>query len=258
MRIQRLPSPLFCGAKINDPRFGINYSVEVNGQEIIKFCPVHKDENGNMVPFTAESAYAYVQEAEKRGVFVHASGPIPVNKNEHGVFAFSRAGKGVDLFNTKCYMVVRKAAESLGLTGQQIIRKESGKNADFEEEIPTQKISSEKSRNGKDDPMRIIVTVEFTSGGKPYTYRANETHFPGDFVCVKDADEKLKNVRVLSCETHPESWIAAKAKEIGYSDIAPVFSDQPEETEEAWAEYRASEQEIGFVDGSDDEWELIE
>lgn len=155
-----------------------------------------------------------------------ASGPIPCNKGQHGIFAFNTVGRLEEYAKAKnvCNMI-NKAYDSLFATVQTEPKKP---DATF------QKIALAKNAD-KDDPMRIIVIVKYFGSEKKYSFRCRKWHLPGEMVCVHTCDE-YKNVEVIECKTMKESEVKELAKSIGYDDISEVYCDEPIQLEEEYHE----------------------
>ena len=110
-RIQRLPEILFTNIDMNNKNF---YVFFWDGDEK-KYAQVS----------SAEIAKEKVASAEAKGMGAFASGPIPCNKNQHGVFMVSCNGKTHDVFHSKNYDKIKKAFDSVfGLTVTEPGKKE--------------------------------------------------------------------------------------------------------------------------------------
>lgn len=218
-RIQKLAQPLWIGnISINNKNFYVHW-MEKEGLKYAK------------VP-NKEAAKAFIERCVARNVGGYASGPIPCNNNQHGVFMYAQAG-----FTKECAMrkndneKVNKAYKSVFAVVETQPK---------QQEEAFQKIATK----DKDDPMRMIVIVNYPGSGKPYTFRCRKWHTPGDRVCVHTND-KYTNVTVVECKTMKESEVKALAKHIGYEDISEVYCDNAiddnveEEYEENIDELRA-------------------
>lgn len=150
-----------------------------------------------------EVALDKVIAAEKAGVPVYATAPIPCNNGQQGVFAFSAAGDLMAFVSTTVNDKVKKAKDSLF---QVASSEEEPKNM--------QKV----------DPMMMIVKVKYDGSQKPYTFRCRKAHKAGDRVCVHTCEE-YKNVTVIGCYKAKDSEIRKYAKSIGYDDLTWLYCE---------------------------------
>lgn len=166
-------------------------------------------------------ALEQVQKAEKKGCGAFASGPIPCNKNQHGVFAVSSAGETKDAFFSSSYAKIKNAHDSVFKLIETVCTEKPA-----EKKVPVQTIV----KTNKNDPMKTVINVQYPNSNKTYTFRCNQWHMPGDKVCVLTGNpEEYKNVTVVKTEMMCENKIIAYAKSLGYDDLSYPYSEKEED-----------------------------
>ena len=132
--IQRLMPELRMGVtitrKLYDPSFYVQWWADRSYKHLIER---KKDLEGK--PFTKESAIEFIKMCEKNGKFAFASGPIPANHNQHGVFAYAVAGIGKEIFEHEAWADkrVRYAYKSLFEDDVQVIKPAQASDTDGDE-----------------------------------------------------------------------------------------------------------------------------
>lgn len=196
-RIQKLPPILWTGKPLTDKN---TYVFFYSGKE----KKVAKVDN-------PEIAMQKIVAATKAGYGAFASTFIPCN-NQHGVFAFSTAGC------TKEYVLAKNVNDMVNKAYESVFAKKETKPSKNEAFI--QKIVPE-----KEDPIKMIVYIQYDGSTKLYAFRCRKWHLKGDRVCVNTNGE-YKNVTVFDCKTMKESEVKALAKSIGYDDISELYCEQ--------------------------------
>lgn len=176
---------------------------------------------------TAERATEMVAEAEKKGMGAFASGPIPCNNNQHGVFAVSCSGETEWIFKSRYYFDIKKAHDSVfGVNNP--IQTVSGK------EIP---IKTDKKDTclackvrfpifDKEDKTKVIAWSD-----KLYTYKCRQYHFEGEKVAVKvirhrNDNPEFKNVKIVETFITTEHELQLLAESVGRKEIYELYCEQ--------------------------------
>ena len=169
-------------------------------------------------------------ETKKMGAF--ASGPIPCNNGQHGVFGISCHGETKSFFDGRLYYEIKKAHDSV-FADSGSVQTQSGTP------MPIQSIKA--ADNTKD--TLLACKVEFPIYDKEdrkkiigysatkYTYKCRAYHLKEEWVTVKvwdnnENDAKLKNVRVVETFVTTERDLQLLAESLGRDEIAELYCEQ--------------------------------
>ncbi|MBP5742760.1 MAG: hypothetical protein J6W49_04900 [Paludibacteraceae bacterium] len=199
-RIQKLPETLWTRKPLDDKNVYVYYWIN-NIYHVTKVA-------------TPKEADEFICRCTNKGVGAFASAPIPCNNNQHGVFAFSVAGR------TKQFALAKNVNESVKKAHDSVF----------------QTITDHKKADNE-EPCAIIVEVKYPGYNRLYSFRCQKWHEKNDTVRVY-TNNKYQYVTVETCRKMKESEVKELAKRLGYDDIDEVDSDdvpqnepEPEEVE---------------------------
>lgn len=173
-----------------------------------------------------EEAEKKFESAIAKGVTaVFVSGPIPCNNNQHGVYMVSYTGRLAQYKNAKNVVAkINKAHDSVF---------GAFKTKPSETSVPMQVIFKADKKSDKEDPTKIVVTINYDGSTMPYSFRCSEWKTKGDKVVVYSSVHKAyENVTVVCSELMKESEIIKLANKRGYDDLKSVHSINPITQEE--------------------------
>lgn len=205
-RIQTLAKPLWTETPVNDPNYYVFYFI---GKKKMRAKVADKEE-----------ARAKVESASKKGYGAFASGPIPCNAGQHGVFMFASAGC------TKECALRKNDNEKVNVAYRSVFCDEQTKPS--EKTLAVEKIAKDVSES-----LVVFVWFEHQSSHEPYAYRCKCPHKKGDKVTV--GVDPHKEVTVDRVASWTEDQIKVYAKSKGYNDLTPLWREGPM-TDEDWAD----------------------